>query len=61
MTLMQRDGKYRWRRNDGEWVSPTFDTLENAQAIAGKVPFLTESEWAGHSANASSTPTSNQE
>jgi len=36
---------YRWQRDDGEWVSPTFSTPEAAYYAVRKLPFITDSEW----------------
>lgn len=42
--------EYRWRREDGKWVSPTYSTAEAAQwchstANPHRIPFLTDDEW----------------
>jgi hypothetical protein len=43
---MQKKNKYRWLRDDGEWVSPIFTTLQAAQTMPESLPFLTDEEWA---------------
>jgi hypothetical protein len=43
--LVKHAGGFRWRRSDGQWVSPKFSTIQAALAMAGKVMFLSDKEW----------------
>ena len=43
--LLRNGDQYRWQREDGEWVSPVFFTIEAAYYMAGRLPFLTDEQW----------------
>ncbi len=44
--LMQYGDKFRWRRNDGEWVSPELGSFEEAKNYPKNNSFLTDKERA---------------
>lgn len=44
---------FRWRRDDGEFVSGAFETFEAALFQTETIPFLTNEEWTIHSSASS--------
>lgn len=36
---------HRWKREDGQWVSPEFYSEKQALLYAKRMPMLTDEEW----------------
>lgn len=50
IACVTKDGKWQWKRDTGEPVSPEFSTSECAESYAGRMPFMTDDEWRMHGA-----------
>ena len=45
ITLQEKNGTFRWKRDDGQIVSPLFTSIEAAKYYGEHVPFMTDAEW----------------